>query len=163
MYLCRPTPPRAHRHMAQLLCQLLSFVSAHFTLLAAPVCLSLSLCLPPSIHPSLAPSSSSVERMKRRGRCASPGGPPTEAGVGWGGCGRGGGGCHAHQRPSRPANHAHAATKAGESRRRRRRRRRDNNPAQSLSALVILSSERFFSFLLFQLSYLRGAWNIIEI
>lgn len=36
-YLCHPTPRCVHCCMAQLLCQLLSFVSAHLTLVAAPV------------------------------------------------------------------------------------------------------------------------------
>ena len=34
---CRPTPRRVRCRMAQLLCQLLSFVSTHLTLVAAPV------------------------------------------------------------------------------------------------------------------------------
>lgn len=62
-----------------------------------------------------------------------------------------GGGCRAHQRPSRPANHTRAATRA------------DDDRAQSLNVLVILSLERLFFILLFQLNYLGGVQNIIEI
>lgn len=36
-YSCHPTPRRVRCRMAQLLCQLLSFVSTHLTLVAAPV------------------------------------------------------------------------------------------------------------------------------